>query len=109
MVNLDDLVAFVINAAGVFFFTVVVIKVQTVNRSWLQSILDEDGWIGAVFDDIDVFATQLVNDGLNPRPPWTNACTNRINIRVLGSHGNLGTITSLTCTALPFDGAVLFL
>ena len=82
MMNLDDLVAFVINAARILFFTVVVVKVQAVNRSWLQGILDEDRWVRAVFDDIDVFAAQLVDDCLNPGASWTNTGTNRIDVRV---------------------------
>ena len=66
----------------ILFFTVVVVKVQAVNRSWLQGILDKDRWVRAVFDDIDVFAAQLVDDCLNPGASWTNTSTNRIDVRV---------------------------
>ena len=41
-------------------------------------------------DDVDLFALQFIDHGLNARAAHTNASADRINRAILGAHTNLG-------------------
>ena len=55
--------------------------------------------------DIDFLAAQLLNHRLHPRAFHPDAGAHRIDILIVGNHGNLGPPARLTCCAFDFNDA----
>ena len=55
-----------------------------------QGVDDEGGRIGGPLDDVDLFALELADDGLNARAPHADARADRVDAGIVGNHRDLG-------------------
>jgi hypothetical protein len=58
-----------------------------------ERFLRERDGLFAVGNDVDFFAAQFTNDGLNAHAFHTNACAHRIDILITTEHGDLRAFT----------------
>ncbi len=67
-----------------------------VNFGWGQCVGGENGRLIGPFNNVNLLTTQFTNDGLHPRTFHTNASTDRIDVALVGHHGNLRSFARLT-------------
>jgi len=73
----------------------------------LQSFLSESSDLLGVFDDVDLFAAQLADDGLHTHSLHADAGADRVDILVAAHDSDLGALTSLASDGADSDGAVV--
>ena len=66
------------------------------NFGWRNRVAHETGWIVVVRHDVDLFTTQLLDHGLNPRPFHPNASSYRIDTIVVRLNSYFSTFTRFT-------------
>ena len=72
-----------------------------------QGVGDEDGRLGVPLDDVNLLASQLVDDGLNADAPHAHAGAHRVHAGLVSGHGDLGAGAGLPGDGLDLHGAVV--
>ena len=73
----------------------------------LQGLLGEGGDLFGELDDVDLFAAQLADDGLDAHALHADAGADRVDVLVAGHDGDLGALAGLARDGADGDGAVV--
>ena len=76
------------------------------NLSRSQRIFDQFAQIVIPLEDIDLFAMQLIDDDLYTGASGTDACADRINVRIVAHDSHLGALACFTGNCLDLNDAL---